>query len=95
VACPLSAQVWSELPAYPQVRIPSVLYLKFPCDGYLNISTQRVLWIRVGFNANPDPAFFLNADPDPESQTKPIRILILARLCRLKKLYFTSKYILL
>ncbi len=24
-----------------------------------------VLWIRIGFNADPDPAFFVNADPDP------------------------------
>jgi hypothetical protein len=24
------------------------------------------LWIRVGFNARPDPAFYLNADPDPD-----------------------------
>jgi hypothetical protein len=23
------------------------------------------LWIRIGFNANPDPAFYLNADQDP------------------------------
>jgi hypothetical protein len=28
-----------------------------------------VLWIRIGFNANPDPAFYLNADLDPGSQT--------------------------
>ncbi len=24
-----------------------------------------VLWIRTGFNADPDPAFYLHADPDP------------------------------
>jgi hypothetical protein len=34
---------------------------------------KLVLWIRFGFNADPDPAFYLNADPDtdpdPESQT--------------------------
>jgi hypothetical protein len=24
-----------------------------------------VLWILIGFNANPDPAFWVNADPDP------------------------------
>jgi hypothetical protein len=24
-----------------------------------------VLWIRIGFNADTDPAFYLNADPDP------------------------------
>jgi len=28
-----------------------------------------VLRIRIGFNADPDAAFYLNADPDPESQT--------------------------
>ncbi len=22
--------------------------------------------IRIGFNADPDPAFYLNADPDPD-----------------------------
>ncbi len=29
------------------------------------------LWIRIGFNADPDPAFYLSADPDPDpgSQT--------------------------
>jgi hypothetical protein len=25
-----------------------------------------MLWIRTGFNADPDPAFFVNADPDPD-----------------------------
>jgi hypothetical protein len=24
-----------------------------------------VLWIHTGFNADPNPAFYLNADPDP------------------------------
>jgi hypothetical protein len=24
-----------------------------------------VLWMRNGFNPDPDPAFYLNADPDP------------------------------
>jgi hypothetical protein len=28
-----------------------------------------VLWIRIVFNADPDPAFYLNADPDSGSQT--------------------------
>jgi hypothetical protein len=29
---------------------------------------NRVLWIRISFNAesDPDPAFYLNADPDPD-----------------------------
>jgi hypothetical protein len=30
---------------------------------------KAVLWIRTGFNADPDPAFYLNVDPDPGSQT--------------------------
>ncbi len=28
-----------------------------------------VLRIRIGFNADPDPAFYLNADPDPDSRS--------------------------
>ena len=28
-----------------------------------------MLWIRIGFNADPDPALYLNADPDAGSQT--------------------------
>ncbi len=32
---------------------------------------RAVFRIRIGFNADPDPAFYLNADPDPDpgSQT--------------------------
>jgi len=26
---------------------------------------QSVLWIRTGFQADPDPAFLVNVDPDP------------------------------
>jgi hypothetical protein len=34
-----------------------------------------VLWIRIGFNADLDPAFYLNADPDPRSGSmEPMRI---------------------
>ncbi len=32
-------------------------------------SSTAVLWIRIGFNADPDPAVTLNADPDRGSQT--------------------------
>jgi hypothetical protein len=28
-----------------------------------------MLWIRIGFNVDPDPPFYLNEDPDPGSQT--------------------------
>jgi|LakMenE01Jun11ns_1017448.scaffolds.fasta_scaffold7408114_1 hypothetical protein len=31
---------------------------------------RTVLWIRIGFNADPDPAFYLNGDPDPGSHEK-------------------------
>jgi hypothetical protein len=47
--------------------------------------------MRIGFIADPDPAFYLNADsdpdpdPDPGSQT---------RLCLHQKLYFDMKNIL-
>ncbi len=28
---------------------------------------KAVLWIHIGFNADPDPAFYLkNTDPDPD-----------------------------
>jgi hypothetical protein len=27
---------------------------------------MAVLWFRIGFNADPDPAFYLNADPNPD-----------------------------
>jgi hypothetical protein len=30
-------------------------------------SLAPVLGIRIGFNADPDPAFFVNADPDADT----------------------------
>jgi hypothetical protein len=33
--------------------------------------TDISVWIRIGFNADPDPTLYLNADPDPD---KPVRI---------------------
>ncbi len=30
-----------------------------------------MLWIRIGFNAEPDPAFFVNADSDADPDTDP------------------------
>jgi hypothetical protein len=32
-------------------------------------SYKAVLWIRIGFNADPDPDRYLNTDPDTGSQT--------------------------
>jgi hypothetical protein len=33
------------------------------------MESWTVLWIRIGFNAGPDLAFYLSADLDPGSQT--------------------------
>jgi hypothetical protein len=30
---------------------------------------QPVLWIHIGFNADPDPAFFVSADPDSDQDS--------------------------
>jgi hypothetical protein len=38
--------------------------------GLKYTGAQTVLWICIGFNADSDPAFYFNADPDPGSQTK-------------------------
>ncbi len=46
--------------------------------------------------SDPDPAFYLNADPDPHldpGSKNRIRIRILFRLCRHKKLDFDKKNI--
>jgi hypothetical protein len=51
--------------------------------------------VRIGFNTDPDPAFYLNADPDPNIRiqgAKPMRILV--RLCGHKKFDFDMKKIL-
>ncbi len=32
----------------------------------LQPGNNPVLWIRIGFDADPDPAFLVNADPDPD-----------------------------
>jgi hypothetical protein len=38
------------------------------CHSKLQIK-KTVLWIRISFNADPDPIFLLNKHPDPGSQT--------------------------
>ncbi len=35
---------------------------------------KKMLWIRIGLNADPGPAFYLNATPDPDSKSQPMRI---------------------
>ncbi len=34
-----------------------------------SLTDKAVLWIRIGFKADQDPAFYFNPDPDPGSQT--------------------------
>ncbi len=45
---------------------------------------KSVFWIRIGFNADPDPAIYLTADPDPDpgsyKQCVSMRIRILVKL---------------
>jgi hypothetical protein len=49
----------------------SVLLTASLCLGTCTLvfSFSIVLWIRIYFNADPDPAFYLNADPVSGSQT--------------------------
>jgi hypothetical protein len=35
----------------------------------VSLYKKQLLWIRIEANGDPDPAFYLNADPDPGSQT--------------------------
>jgi hypothetical protein len=44
------------------------------------------MWIRIGVNAYPDPAFYLVADPDHSNQCRFMRIRFMVTLCRQKKL---------
>ncbi len=37
---------------------------------YLSV-IKAVLWIRISFHADPDPAFYLSADPDPDQGRQP------------------------
>jgi hypothetical protein len=34
------------------------------CLFFTQVVWKAVLWIHIGFNADPDPAFLVNADPD-------------------------------
>ncbi len=63
---------------FPVTDIPNILPTQLVKLIILVSHTQLksslctpVLWIRIGLNADPDPAFDLNSDPDPEpgSQT--------------------------
>ncbi len=45
----------------------TVLSVRYP-------GTFALVWTPTGFNAHPDPAFFLTADQDPDPRAKPMRI---------------------
>jgi hypothetical protein len=53
--------------------------------SYLNKSFWAVLWICIGFNADPETAFYLHQG------AKPMRIRILVRLSRHKRLNLYTK----
>jgi hypothetical protein len=44
----------------PSLKLKSAIDVRMP---------YFVLWIRSGFNADPDPVFYLNADQDPLNQS--------------------------
>jgi hypothetical protein len=37
----------------------------FPCGKLSKLKSAAQLWIYIGFNSYPDPAFLVNADLDP------------------------------
>ncbi len=41
------------------------LIFHFPVMFVLSMGTTGCISIRIAFNADPDPPFYLNADPDP------------------------------
>ncbi len=45
--------------------------LQYEPHGVIKSSAYKKpqLWNRIGFNADTDPAFYLNADPDPKPDT--------------------------
>jgi hypothetical protein len=45
-------------------RGPTVRYGTVPLHVY------AVFWIRIGFNADPYPAFYLSGGPDPDSRSQ-------------------------
>ncbi len=65
-----SASAYSPLPACPHVPGSHKRPAWLSADGEEK-TLKAVLWIRIGFSADPDPFFYLNVDldPDPGSQT--------------------------
>jgi hypothetical protein len=43
-----------------------LLYAEFVTSAMKESTLFVVLWTRIGFNADPDPVFYLNADTDPD-----------------------------
>jgi hypothetical protein len=64
-------------PVHFTFTLSSTLRGNYLCKVILGLFCLEVLYqysvfrVRIGFNADPDPAFYLNADPalDPGSQT--------------------------
>jgi hypothetical protein len=44
---------------------------QFYVTHILGLLKEAVLWIRIGFNGEPDPSFHLKADPDPDPGSPP------------------------
>ncbi len=43
-----------------------------PVRGVVDFKNYKpVLWIRIGFNADPDPAFYLNVDLGSQNSAEP------------------------
>jgi hypothetical protein len=57
------------------------------------LASFPVLWIRIGFVADPDPAFYLNEDPGPGSHTNADPDPVLIRLCHHKNSNINKFYV--
>ncbi len=53
----------------PKCHRSATVLWSVPCILPWENQRKSVFWIRICFNADPDPAFCLSADPDPGSQT--------------------------
>jgi hypothetical protein len=65
-------QITSVTPPYPWRRHPQHCFLITAFNILVKTVKSEVpvpravLRVRIGFNADPDPAFFISADPDPD-----------------------------
>ncbi len=58
---------------FPFFEVSHKWMLKAEDLHYVSSTVGRpsLLWIRICFNADPDPAFFVNADPDTDPDPDP------------------------